>query len=74
MATVSGSKNKSALWLFFSLAEDTKFAICNSCNQKVSRGGASTKSFNTTNLVSHIVHLFIYYYVLIMSEISFHQN
>ncbi len=56
MATpsASGSRKKSALWLFFSLADDTKYAICNNCKLKVSRGGATTKSFNTTNLISHL--------------------
>ena len=28
-------------WSFFSVTEDTKYAVCNSCKQKVSRGGAT---------------------------------
>ena len=39
----------------FSVFEDTKYAICNTCQTKVSRGGGSTKSYTTTNLVSHLV-------------------
>ena len=39
----------------FSVFEDTKYAICNTCQIKVSRGGGSTKSYTTTNLVSHLV-------------------
>ena len=37
------------------MSEDTKYAICNTCQVKVSRGGRSTKSYTTTNLVSHLV-------------------
>lgn len=36
------------------LHEDSKYAVCNACKQKVSRGGATTKAYNTTNLVSHL--------------------
>ena len=37
------------------MTEDTKYAICNTCQTKVLRGGGSTKSYTTTNLVSHLV-------------------
>ena len=30
---------------FFLVSEDTKYAICNTCQTKVSRGGGSTKSY-----------------------------
>ena len=36
------------------MTEDTKYAVCNTCQAKVSRGGGSTKSYTTTNLVSHL--------------------
>lgn len=36
------------------MSEDTKYAICNTCQAKVSRGGGSTKSYTTTNLVNHL--------------------
>ena len=39
----------------FSVTEDTKYAICNTCQTKVSRGGGSTKLYTTTNLVSHLI-------------------
>ena len=45
---------KSPIWEFYSIGEDSKFAVCSVCGQKVSRGGTSTKTFNTSNLVSHL--------------------
>ena len=36
------------------MTEDMKYAVCNTCQAKVSRGGGSTKSYTTTNLVSHL--------------------
>ena len=50
----SSSRKRSPIWSFFSVAEDTKYAICNSCKQKVSRGGSTTKTFNTSNLLCHL--------------------
>ena len=38
----------------FSLAEDTKYAVCKKCDQLVSWGGGTTKCYNTTNLISHL--------------------
>ena len=32
-------------WSFFSVAEDTKYAVCNSCKQKVSWGGVTTNNY-----------------------------
>ena len=32
-------------WSFFSVAEDMKYAVCTSCKQKVSRGGATTNDY-----------------------------
>ena len=49
------AKKRSVIWEFFSVFEDTKYAICNTCQTKVSRGRGSTKSYTTTNLVSHLV-------------------
>ena len=51
---MSGTRRKSSIWSFFSLDEDSKYALCDDCKQKVSRGGATTKMFNTSNLVSHL--------------------
>ena len=34
--------------------EDTKYAVCNTFQAKVSKGGSSTKLYTTTNLVSHL--------------------
>ena len=53
MATNS-SRKTSVIWEFFTVGEDTKFAICDAYETKVPRGGDSTKSFTTTNLVHHL--------------------
>ena len=45
---------QSPFWKFFMIAEDIKYAKCNTCNELVPRGGGSMKSFNTTNLVNHL--------------------
>ena len=39
---------------FFTLCEDKKFAKCNQCAELVSQGEHSSKTFNTTNLVSDL--------------------
>ena len=45
----------SAVWEFFSISEkDRRFAICKTCSIEVSRGGNTTKDFNTTNLRAHL--------------------
>ena len=51
---MAGSTKTYALWAYFSVAEDTPFAICNECNASISRGGNSTKSFNASNLLFHL--------------------
>ena len=48
------SKKRSPIWEYFKVAEDSRYVLCNSCNEKVSRGGKTTKTFNTTNLVYHL--------------------
>ena len=48
------SKNKSAIWVYFTIKLDVHFAECNICKTKVSRGGKSSKTFNTTNIVNHL--------------------
>ena len=48
------NRKTSVIWEFFTVSEDTKFAICNTCEAKVPRGGETTKSFTTTNLVHHL--------------------
>ncbi|KAK7878679.1 hypothetical protein WMY93_030515 [Mugilogobius chulae] len=45
----------SLVWTFFTVStKDNKNAICNACKAEVSRGGAAAKSFNTSNLISHL--------------------
>ena len=38
-----------------SIGEDTQFAVYDACEAKVPRGGNTTKSFTTTNLVHHLM-------------------
>jgi len=45
---------QSPVWQFFVIAEDIKCTECHTCDELVARRGASTKIFNTTNLVSHL--------------------
>ena len=33
--------------------EEEKFAVCKDCEERVSRGGASVRNYNTTNLRNH---------------------
>jgi len=54
LETKNMAKKRSVIWEFFVVDEDTKYAVCNTCQAKVSRGGSSTKSYTTTNLVSHL--------------------
>ena len=45
----------SAVWTYFTVSrEDTRIAVCNTCKVEVMRGGGRVKSFNTTNLMSHL--------------------
>lgn len=45
----------SAVWSFFTVSKDNnRIAICNTCKGEVMRGGCRVKSFNTTNLITHL--------------------
>ena len=48
------ARKKSPIWTYFVVCEDTKYAKCNDYQEKVSRGGNSTKTYNTSNLVMHL--------------------
>ena len=54
MAKSAKSRKTSPIWNYFEVGEDTKFANCNICKEPVSRGGKTTKTFNTSNLVGHL--------------------
>ena len=41
----SKSRKSSPIWSFFSVAEDTKYAVCDSCKEQVSQGGANTNDY-----------------------------
>ena len=47
------AKKCSVIWEFCE-NEDSRYAICNECRTKVPRGGSSTKSLTTTNLLQHL--------------------
>lgn len=48
-------KQTSPVWKYFKInADDSKVAECKLCGAKVSRGGAKTSSFNTSNLLKHL--------------------
>ncbi|CAM4573662.1 unnamed protein product [Leuciscus chuanchicus] len=45
----------SSVWSFFKVSEeDPRYAVCNDCEGRVMRGGVCVKSFNTTNLITHL--------------------
>lgn len=45
----------SSVWSFFKVSEeDPRYAVCNDCEGRVMRGGVRVKSFNTTNLITHL--------------------
>ena len=46
-------RKKSLIWDYFVVTEDTKYAVCKTCNQLVSKGEKTTKTFNIFNLVYH---------------------
>ena len=52
MADKSSTK-RLPIWDYFTIAEDTKFAVCNKCDKSMSRGGNSTKVYTTSNLVNY---------------------
>ena len=41
-------------WQCFVVAEDSQVAVCQTCNEEISRGSSNTKTFNTNNLVYHL--------------------
>ena len=48
------TRRKSPIWEYFEVTEDARFARCKACKMKISRGGQTTKTFNTTNLQHHL--------------------
>ena len=47
----------SPIWDYFTVPEDTKFAVCNKCDKSVSRGRNSMKVYTTSNLMNHLKSL-----------------
>ena len=48
------TRKRSPIWQFFVEYEDTRFASCKDCSENVSRGGKTTKTYITSNLVIHL--------------------
>ena len=45
----------SSVWSFFKVSEeDPRYAVCNDCECRVMRGGVCVKTFNATNLITHL--------------------
>ena len=51
---MASGRKRSPIWKYFVLAEDSRLHICQLCKDEVPRGGQSTKSYMTTNLVHHL--------------------
>jgi len=51
---LSSLRKTSVIWEFFTVEEDSRFAICDECEMKVPRDGATMKSYTATNLVNHL--------------------
>ena len=46
---------KAVIWNYFAILESNeRFAVCQHCNEQVSRGGKTAKTFNTSNLIDHL--------------------
>ena len=45
---------RSPIWDYFAVKEDVRFVECNRCHLSISREGATTKTFNTSNLIQHL--------------------
>ena len=45
---------RSPIWDYFVVKADARFVDCNICHSPVSRGGATTKTYNTSNLIQHL--------------------
>ena len=49
------SRKRSMIWDYFVVnPEDERIAICNTRDEAISRGGANTKNYNTSNLRYHL--------------------
>ena len=42
------SRKRGVIWDYFAVnSEDERIAICNTCDEAISRGGANAKNYNT---------------------------
>ena len=64
------SRKRSPIWSHFEVCEDSNFATCQECKEQVSRGGNSTKSYNTTNLTYHLSQVHSALHVKYRAEIA----
>ena len=46
---------KAVIWDYYKVVDqDQRFACCLKCNNRISRGGKTGTSFNTTNMIDHL--------------------
>ena len=46
---------KAVIWNYFLVSErNENFSVCQLCNENVSRGGKTVKTFNTSNMIDHL--------------------
>ena len=51
----AGGKKRSGIWKYFQINSiDESFVNCNTCSNKISRGGNNARSYGTTALVNHL--------------------
>ena len=59
------SRKHSPIWSYFKVCGDSKFATCKECKEQVSRGGNSTKSYNTINLTYYLSQVLVILKILL---------
>lgn len=52
---MAASKKRSGIWKYFTInSVDESHVNCNTCSNKISRGGSTARSYGTTALVNHL--------------------
>ena len=52
---MAASKKRSDIWKYFTInSDDESHVNCNTCSNKISRGGSNPRSYGTTGLVNHL--------------------
>uniref|UniRef100_A0A1X7UCS7 BED-type domain-containing protein n=1 Tax=Amphimedon queenslandica TaxID=400682 RepID=A0A1X7UCS7_AMPQE len=54
-SNTSTGRKRSPMWSHFTVKRDNeRSAVCKHCCKEISRGGRSSETYNTTNLVNHL--------------------